>query len=245
MIQAAARPASSSKSIGRPVRDALAADSPLNRYSPALDPLSFRFAMWAGQATAPCLDVGCGSGVAVKAALARGARVIAVDPDVNVLHELLTQLPVNQFGRISVNPAHLQELECPAGLLAAVHISRVLHLLDGDSVRQGFSDITRWLQPEGKLFVSALTPAGSYWKGFNAEFSRRAKLGDRWPGYIDDVSRYDPNSQPGTGCHLLSEAVLIRELRAAGLEVEELLTYSLAWDVTQSCCAIVARRPRT
>jgi hypothetical protein len=161
-----------------------------------------------------------------------------------MLHQLLTHLPVNQFGMISANPARLEELDFTTGELAAVHISRVLHLLDGSAVQQGFADISRWLQPEGKFFLSALTPAGSYWKGFNAEYARRAQLGDRWPGYIEDVSKYDPSSQPGTGCHLLNEAVLLRELRAVGFEIEESMTYSLAWDVTQICSAVVARWPR-
>ena len=243
MNQSVLQPPSSVKWDRNPARDPLSTDSPINRASPALDGLSLKFAMWAGRVTAPCLDVGCGSGVATRAALARGAHVIAVDPDLSMLHQLLTHLPVNQFGRISANSARLEELDLAAGELAAVHISRVLHFLDGDAVQRGFSDISRWLQPEGKLFLSALTPAGSYWKGFNAEFSRRARLGDRWPGYIDDVSRYDLASQPGTTCHLLSEAVLMRELRAVGFEIEELVTYSLAWDVAQSCCGIVARWP--
>jgi ubiquinone/menaquinone biosynthesis C-methylase UbiE len=186
--------------------------SPINSVSPALDALSFKFAMCAGRAPAPCLDVGCGSGVATRAALVRGARLIAFDPDLSMFHQLLTQLPVTQFGRVSVIPGRLEELNFPPGELSAVHISRVLHQVDDDTLRRGLSDISRWLQLRGMLFVSALTPEGSYWKGFNAEFSRREKLGDWWPGFIRDVSRYDNYGPPGTSCHLLSEAVLRREL---------------------------------
>jgi len=227
----------------KPIHEPLPGGSPLNSASPALDALSFKFAMWAGRVTAACLDVGCGAGVATRAALARGARVVAVDPDLGMLHQLLTQLPVIQFGRICVKPARLDELDFAAGELAAVHISRVLHRLDGDAIQQSLRDIWRWLQPEGKLFLSAFTPSGSYWKDFSAEFAGRAKRGDRWPGYIGDVSRYDRFSQAGTSCHLLSEAVLTRELGALGFEIEDSLNYSLAWDGTQTCCGVVARRP--
>lgn len=243
MIQPAPRGPRSVSSNRKPARGAYTGGSPITSVSPALDALSFKFAMWAARATATCLDVGCGPGVATRAALARGARLIAVDPDLSSLHQLLAQLPVIQFGAVCINPARLEELSFAQGQLACVHISRVLQHLDGAAIQRGFSDIGRWLQPGGKLFLSALTPEGAYWKEFKAEFSRRAKLGDLWPGYIHDVSRYDSHSHPGTRCHLLSEAVLIRELRAVGFYIEELMTYPLAWDVTQTCCAVIAQRP--
>ena len=103
--------------------------------SPALDDLSLRFAMHAGQTNGTCLDVGSGTGLATAAALARGGHIVAVDPDPVACRELLARVPVEQYARLTVRTSSLPELDFVAPQFVAVHAARVLHNLSGLDVR--------------------------------------------------------------------------------------------------------------
>jgi SAM-dependent methyltransferase len=198
--------------------------------SPRLDPLTHRFAMWAGRRYGTvCADVGCGAGIATAAALVRGARVIAIDPDTNSIHPLLAQLPVQQYARIDVRSGRLPNLSLPAASLTSIHAARVFHLLDGAAIRKSLQRFSDCLRKDGKLFISVLTPDGEYWSTFRKEYDRRCALNETWPGAPD--ARWP---------HLLDEHVLERELTLAGFGIEDSMTFPLAWDPSQICCGVVA-----
>ncbi len=213
----------------------------LNAMSPALDELSLKFAMWAGQSGKTCVDIGCGTGLASAAALARGGRVVAVDPDPSMIQQLRGRVPVQQYARLDVRTAALPELEFKESGFAAVHVARVLHTLDGPALQVSFAKFFRWLYPNGKLFVSALTPLGGLWQVFRPEYLRRATTGATWPGYIEDLSQFHVTAEKGMPCHLLDENVLGREMQTAGFVVETTLRYSLPWEPEQICCSMIAR----
>ncbi len=213
----------------------------MSAMSPALDDLSLKFAMWAGHCGKACLDVGCGSGLVAAAALARGGRVVAVDPDPALIQQLLARVPVQQYARLAVRTVGLPDLEFKESGFAAVHVARVLHHLDGAAIQASLGKFFRWLYPHGKLFVSALTPLGSFWRPFHSEFMRRTANGAQWPGYIQDLSQFQPTAAKGVACHLLDEHVLGREMQTAGFEVETTLRYSLPWEPEQICCSMIAR----
>ena len=215
--------------------------SALNAMSPALDELSLKFAMWAGQSGKACVDIGCGAGLASAAALARGGRVVAVDPDPSMIQQLRARVPVQQYARLDVRTAGLPELEFKESGFAAVHVARVLHMLDGPAIQVSLSKFFRWLYPHGKLFVSALTPLGSSWQLFHPEYLRRVTSGAAWPGYIEDLSRFHVMAEKGVSCHLLDENVLGREMQTAGFVIEATLRYSLPWEPEQICCSMIAR----
>jgi ubiquinone/menaquinone biosynthesis C-methylase UbiE len=226
-----------------PAREDLFEDttpSPLEAMSPALDDLSLRFAMHAGQTNGTCLDVGCGTGLATAAALARGGHVVAVDPDSIACRELLARVPVEQYARLTVRTSGLQPLDFMAPRFSAVHAARVLHNLGGQELRASVAKFFRWLYPHGRLYVSAFTPFGSFWKRFQPEYSRRVRLGSEWPGYMSDVARLQATGTRKV-CHLLDENVLRRELCGAGFVIEHISRYALPWEPAQICCGIVAR----
>lgn len=211
------------------------------RMSPALDPLSIRFATHARISKSDVLDLGCGTGIATVAALARGAHVMAIDPDAVALRELLARVPKQQYPRLQVRVGSLPELNFKLAHFSAVHVSRVLHVLDGDGLRQSFASFFRWLYPEGKLYISAFSPVGSFWRPFEAEYLRRLELGDPWPGFIECASDYFPHWDDGDSpVHLLEGRVLRRELEAAGFVIEEMNCARLAWDPEQACCEVIA-----
>ncbi len=137
--------------------------------SPRLDPLTHRFAMWAGRRYGTtCADIGCGAGIATAAALVRGARVIAVDPDTTQIQPLLAQLAVQDHARIDLRSGELPTLQLAPGSLTSIHVARVFHLLDGREIRDSLQRFSEYLRKDGKLFISVLTPEGEYWAKFQA-----------------------------------------------------------------------------
>lgn len=129
--------------------------------SPALDALSLRFVIWAQRTTGPALDIGCGEGIATRALLARGGHVVAVDPDEAALRRLLEHVPAEQSRRLKVRPGKLPDIDFKLANFAAIHAARVLHLLDPVSLEPSLRKFYRWLYPQGKLFVSLLTPTAA------------------------------------------------------------------------------------
>jgi SAM-dependent methyltransferase len=213
----------------------------LQAMSPRLDELSLQFAIHA-RTRGLALDIGCGEGIATLAALARGARMVAVDPDAEQIQKLLTNVPVAQRGRLRPIVDQLPRVDFKITKFAAVHAAHVLHLLDGPTIERSLRKFARWLQPDGRLFLSVLTPKGAFWEPFQSEYDRRRAAGVRWPGYMDhswrDAGHFLGDAPP---IHLLDEHVLSHELEAAGFVIEEKTTYPLPWDSTQICCAVIAR----
>jgi SAM-dependent methyltransferase len=190
--------------------------SALYGMSPRLDELSLKFVIWSRDAPGLTLDVGCGDGCVAVAAVARGAHVMAVDSDWRRLEQLLARVPAAQRVRVVPRLAELPGVDFKIARFAGVHVARVLHLLDLCQIRQSLRKFFRWLYPDGKLFLSALTPAGSCWKAL-----------------------------PGSVCmrsfQLLDELTLQAEIQTAGFTIEEHGSYQLPWDSSQICCGIVAR----
>ncbi len=210
--------------------------------SSTLDELSLRFAIQTRTAGGLAMDLGCGDGVATIAALARGGRVIAVDPDRSALARLGERVPADQRARLRLHVGRVPEFEFKPGGLCALHAGFVLHLLEGDEIEASFAKFFRWLYPEGRLFISVLTPMGDRWWQFRAEFARELAAGSKWPGYIKLASSLDSIPHEGTVMvNLLDDRILRPVLTAAGFSIEEVSRYSVPWDVGQKCCGITAR----
>jgi SAM-dependent methyltransferase len=201
-----------------------------------------RFALFARSTRSDVLDIGCGDGVASAAALIRGARIYAVDPDQAALQHLLARVPPVHARQLRVRIGALPGINFKFPRFSAVHASRVLHFLDPPALQRSLQKFFQWLYPAGKLFLSTLTSEGSYWAFAQRDIAQRKLAGDPWPGYVPDVRRLRPHwNGASAAVHLLDEPVLWRELEAAGFEIEHIDSSSLPWDASQVCCAVVAR----
>lgn len=207
----------------------------------ALDALSLQFVISSRNAQEPVLDFGCGEGLATAAALARGAHVCALDPDEVAIRQLLARIPSQHHRRLRARVGSLLGSSFKELHFDAVLAGLVLQELDGGEVEEVFQKFLRWLHPCGRLFLSALTPMGSYWQPVRKEFTRRASSGVRWPGYIENVFSVMPDQNQAISVHLFDEATLRRELESAGFEIERMYCYPLPWDAAQISCAVVAR----
>lgn len=202
---------------------------------------------------APVLDIGAAYGVASLAALEAGAHVIANDLDEEHLRILQARARPELLGRLRLKPGKF-----PRGLafdpesLGAVLASNVLHFLTGRQLESGLRMIAAWLRPGGKLFVHASTPYQAPFAAFVPEYERRLAAGQKWPGWMEKVSRYSSHrklSVMPASIHLLDDVVLRRAVQAAALDVEDVFLYrradlghGLALDGRESV-GLVARKP--
>ena len=185
----------------------------------ALDPISLQFVIWAQAMDATALEIGCGDGATTLALLARGGHVVAIDPNTAALHYLIERVPLEQCQRLKVRLGQVPDIDFKLANFGAIHAAHVLHLLDPVSLGQSLDKFYRWLYPKGKLFVSALTPAGAR--------DRSHRLRWRTDGY--------------TLIYPLDEETLCRKLISAGFAVEESATYASPWRCSQECCGVIAR----
>lgn len=186
--------------------------------SPTLDDYSRRFveAAAAGQG----LDVGAAYGLVTRAALDRGARMVAIDLEPRHLEVLLDQTPTGQRDRLTlVSGRFPDDLDLAADSLDAVLLARMLHFMDGPSIDAGLAAVARWLRPGGQVFGVAVTPHLAKLVPFQAEYQRRRAAGEAWPGWVADVSVFDPEGARGlpSGMNFLDPEVLTRAVTRAGL----------------------------
>ncbi len=121
----------------------------LFQMSPRLDELSVRFAAFARHTKRPVLDIGAGDGVAVEAAIIRGAHVRAIDPDAAALQRLRSRVPLPQQARLKTQIGRLPDLDFKFARFSAVHAARVLHFLAVEEMRTSLRKFYRWLYPGG------------------------------------------------------------------------------------------------
>jgi SAM-dependent methyltransferase len=217
-------------------------NNPTDRMSPALDDLTMQFALFARTAPGDVLDIGAGDGIGTAAAITRGARVYAVDPDHAALQRLLTRVPPVHAPNLRLRVASLPTVNFKPPCFSAIHIARVFHLLDPPALQESLQKFFKWLLPDGKLFLSTLTSAGDYWQFTETEIFRKKLELDPWPGYFENIRRLRPSWDGSSdSVHLLDEPILRRELEAAGFELEYVHAYPLPWDSDQMSCAVVAR----
>lgn len=210
--------------------------------SPSLDPIAWRFAAYARNSRLSVLDVGCGDGIASAAALARGAYVVAVDHDRHALTQLLARVPAEQYARLTLKLQSIENLDFSVPQFAALHAGRVLHAIGPVALRKSLRNFSRWLYPNGKLFLSTYTPEGRAWEPFRPVYEERVANCEVWPGFIAEISEHFPYWGDGeSSIHLLDEQVLSRELAEAGFVIESSHHHRLPWDSELTCCGIIAR----
>lgn len=86
----------------------------------------------------------------------------------------------------------LNELDIEANSINTILASRVLHMLNGEQIVLALNLFYNWLQEDGKLYLIVGTPYNKSWKLFLEEYDARKQRGDKFPGFVDDPSRWCP-----------------------------------------------------
>jgi SAM-dependent methyltransferase len=193
--------------------------------SESLDYYSQCFAEFAGQIQREVLDVGCAYGIATRAALERGASVLACDMDQGHLQILERETPAEMRDRLRTKVGVLPDLDFPPQSFGAILCSRVFHFLLGAEIRTTLEKMYSWTAPGGKVFLIADTPFTGFWSSIAPDYERRKAAGDEWPAFIEDISTLLQSGQIPDGMlpylNPLDPDILRRECVAAGFTVDE------------------------
>jgi len=107
----------------------------------------------------PCrlLDVGCGTGRAVKYALEKGSTVCGIDVSAKQLEEVRKHVE-GAHGRLELLRSDMRDIPLKDSSFDAVMmIASVHHLMSGDDRLKAFREALRVTREGGKLLVSAWT----------------------------------------------------------------------------------------
>jgi SAM-dependent methyltransferase len=193
--------------------------------SKTMDHYSAKFAAYAGTIDDEVLDIGCAYGVATRAALDNGARVMACDMDAGHIEILEAEMPAELRGRLRTSVGLLPDVDYPDETFGAVLASRVLHFLRGPEVAIALGKMQRWLVPGGRVFLVADSPYTGFWSSIAPDYEKRKAAGDEWPAMIDDISTLlESGTVPDDMLPYLNPmdpGMLVRECERAGLQVEE------------------------
>lgn len=176
--------------------------------------------------SAQVLDIGAAYGFLTLEALQRGAFVTANDIDAQHLKILQQNIPPELQKRLAIKQGYFPtSLDFPAESFDFVLISQVLHFLPGDQIIEGLTQAFKWLKPQGKIFIVAVSPYTSVLKGFLPLFEARKKAGEQWPGFIKDISLYCDNEEILQNnpplINFLDEDVLKNACEQIGFRVED------------------------
>ena len=193
--------------------------------SETLDYYSSRFVTYAGFTADEVLDIGCASGIATRAALESGARVLACDMEEGHVRILERETPVDLRNRLRTEVGVLPNLDFPDQSFGAILCSRVLHFLLAGEIRTTLKKMYAWTVPGGKIFLIADTPYTGFWSSIAPDYERRKAVGEEWPAFIEDISTLLQSRQVPEGMlpylNPLDPDILRRECAAAGFKVEE------------------------
>src|SRR5262245_30290578 len=210
----------------RPVEDGLIpTDNAMGIMTEEPSPAAEAFIALAGKAGRPLLEIGAAFGNASLPALRAGGTVIANDLSASELGVLGSAAPREDRKRLVLLPARFpDEIRLADGSLSGVLAAQVLHFFDGPTVELAFRSVRRWLEPGGAFFVLVMTPSLSFYRELRAEYEKRARSGERWPGIFDPrtVAPPDWKERLPPMVHLFEKDVLRRCAEEAGFTVDTL-----------------------
>lgn len=193
-----------------------------------LDEFSQAFVEHAASIKQPVLEIGAAYGIATKAALSCGAKVVCNDLDPRHLAIIEQQITDDEKSRVKfIAGSFPHEIKFSANTFSAILICRVIHLFDGDTIEYSLQRIYEWLNPSGKLFIIADTPYLKNFSAFIPEYESRVKRGEKWPGLITNTKQYIENITEHFPdfVHVLDENILKRILLQAGFKIEKISTF--------------------
>lgn len=131
----------------------------------------------------PLLDIGAAYGVATRAALlADNARVTACDIYPGHLHILEQSVPEKWRGRLRTTKKRFpNQLSFKENSLSSILMANLLNYLKPDEVELGLKKAFEWLEPEGTLWISVLTPFFPTYQELENLYDDNVEKGERFP----------------------------------------------------------------
>jgi SAM-dependent methyltransferase len=189
-----------------------------------LDPYSETFIEYAATCKQPVLEIGSAYGNATLKALNNGATVVSNDLDPRHLQILRNKCPPKALTRLSLVTGRFPEVILPFDYFDAILTVRVLHFLEGKTLRNFLSRCYDILTNKGKLFVVADTPYLKDWQSFLPTFKQRLIDKAEWPGLIKNTKIFGSKRihQLPKLMHWIDKDILKRELKRARFDIENI-----------------------
>lgn len=224
----------------------------LNKKGPCttyIDEYAKEFIQYAGQQTAPVLDLGAAYGFVTIEALKAGATVIANDLEPRHLDILYNQTPLEYRDRLTLLPGEFpQELNLKSQSIAGCYVAHMLGYLSPAALQIGFEKLFNWLKSNGKVFIITSTPYKGISRKIIPIYEQRIREEQKWPGYFIDLKKLIGEKMPNV-LHFFDEHILTRELERVGFIIEKMELYArqdlpkrALWDSREGLMAI-ARKP--
>lgn len=194
----------------------------------SLDNYSRQFATYSSMCEGQVLEIGAAYGIATLEALSKGAQVLSNDLSADHLKILEKKCPEEHKERLTTRVGNFLEIELPENHFDAILMARVVHFMDGETIRKAFSRCFDLLKKDGKLFVVSDTPYMQDSISFIEVFEQRLRNKEEWPGLVEDITPIGSPSIPNLPklFHFLDTITLKRELEFAGFYVEEVSYFS-------------------
>ena len=196
-----------------------------------IDDITKQFVSFAKESKRPVLDGGAAFGAATIAALKTGATVIANDVD---LIQLLYILKLNNLTQEEKKRLYFQSgalpynVNFPLQSLSAIHLCRFMHFFTPEMIENMFSQAYNWLEPNGKFFLTTMSPFHHSVPGFAKTYEEKQQNGADWPGIITTFTEEFGEEHKGKSpsyLHTLDTCVLSRVAEKSKFAVETMLLF--------------------
>lgn len=189
-----------------------------------LDPYSEQFIEYSSVCKNPVLEIGSAYGIATLKALSVGATIVSNDLDARHLQILKRKCPASMQNRLTLIAGKFPHVTLPDNYFDAILTVRVLHFLDGRTLRKFLAKCYKLLTTNGKLFVVADTPYLKDWRDFTQIFEKRIRKNSKWPGIVSNTRLFKSKriAQLPKLMHWMDQSVLHRELKLAGFNIESI-----------------------
>ena len=189
-----------------------------------IDPIAQKFVDFAATSSNPVLEIGCAYGNVALKALSVGATYIAIDPEARHLEILESQLKPLERSKFKPICGYFPDVEIE-GPIDAAFAGRVFHFLSGEQLEKAAEVLFVKLSSGGKVFVVADSPYRGTTREFVEVYELRKLAGVPWPGYVENISKYNKFAAANQtvlpkSMHLLDPDVLTRTFKQAGFIIE-------------------------
>jgi Methyltransferase domain len=195
----------------------------------SIDKYMHEFIQYSSISQSYCVDIGAAYGIASIAALKLGAKIIANDIDPRHLQLISDNISTELQKNLKLDATTFpKEMQFTKNSIGAFLIARVFHFLTPSEIMEGAQKLFQWLEPGGKVFLTAETPYLGLWKEFIPIYEKLKSTQSLWAGEIPDISIYAPHrsSELPKRMLLLDIESLNHAFSAAGFEIETLEYFS-------------------
>ena len=169
------------------------------------------------------LDVGAAYGIATRAVLEKGGKIIANDTDPKHLDEIQQYSSQNDNLKLLTGDIK-KDINLPLESISCALFSRVLHFFYGEDIISCLKKVHSWLIPGGKIFVSNETPYFGTTKEFIPIYERQKREGHPWPSLIESLDYFCAEKAPflEMPAHMFDEDLCHKVTKESGFTITEL-----------------------